>query len=558
LFIVQGAGGQHAEGAVQRVGDAAGRLDVAGHHRGRRARVEHAAFRHDDVQRLQAAGVERDGVVDQRAEDVEHRRGGDGTRGVEVAVELRAGAGEVDHRAAGRGIHAHRHLHLRAVVQRQRERAVLQLRDGAAHAFLGVVLHVAHVGGHGGVAVLGHQRLQFAHALLVGGDLRAQVGQVLLRVARGVRAGLQPREQLGLAERALPHQRQVVEQHALFADVARERRHRAGRDAADVGMVAAAADIERRARMAVEEHRRDDGDIGQVRAAVVRVVEHEGVAGAGLGMALDDAADRVAHRAQVHRHVRRIGDQRAVGIEQRARKIEPLLDVDRVRGVLQHQPHLLGDGHEAVVEDFEHHRVDGGADGFALRARLHAGEQQVAAGGAVGAPAGFDQGGGVGFGDERRAVDHGVGGEVLAAVQGGVAPAGGLIVGVAIHLDAAGCRSGFSRDGLVAGHGSRLKPLLQGGQPARCRARSRQNPASNNCRAPLRSLTSQNCRPSGLTSTTSPVCRPATTRRPSALPGNPASPASACSGTASRSSCASRSRCTIGASSGLAASPAER
>ena len=65
----------------------------------------------------------------------------------------------------------------------------------------------------------------------------------------------------------------------------------------------------------------------------------------------------LAHRAQVHRHVRRVGDQVAVGVEQRAGEIEPLLDVDRVRGVGERHAHLLGDRHEQVVEHLEQHRV---------------------------------------------------------------------------------------------------------------------------------------------------------------------------------------------------------
>jgi hypothetical protein len=48
--------------------------------------------------------------------------------------------------------------------------------------------------------------------------------------------------------------------------------------------------------------------------------------------------DALAHRAQVHRHVRRVGDQVAVGVEERAAEVQPLLDVDRVGGVLQRSP----------------------------------------------------------------------------------------------------------------------------------------------------------------------------------------------------------------------------
>ena len=49
-------------------------------------------------------------------------------------------------------------------------------------------------------------------------------------------------------------------------------------------------------------------------------------------------------------------------VEDGAGEIEPLLDVDRIGGVLQRHAHLLGDRHEEVVEDFQHHRVGLGAD----------------------------------------------------------------------------------------------------------------------------------------------------------------------------------------------------
>ena len=76
--------------------------------------------------------------------------------------------------------------------------------------------------------------------------------------------------------------------------------------------------------------------------------------------------------------MRRVGDQVALGVEKRTRKIEPFFDVDRVRRVLQLQAHLLGDVHEQVIEHLQHHRVGTGAQGQALGARLVAFEQQVA------------------------------------------------------------------------------------------------------------------------------------------------------------------------------------
>ncbi|MNV55173.1 hypothetical protein D3C71_1473980 [compost metagenome] len=59
----------------------------------------------------------------------------------------------------------------------------------------------------------------------------------------------------------------------------------------------------------------------------------------------------------MHRHMRSIGNQRAVFVEHRAGKIEPLLDVYRGRRVLQCHAHLLGNRHEQVVEHFEQHRI---------------------------------------------------------------------------------------------------------------------------------------------------------------------------------------------------------
>ena len=108
------------------------------------------------------------------------------------------------------------------------------------------------------------------------------------------------------------------------------------------------------------EDRNDHRDVGQVRAAAIGIVEHIGVAApdaapvARSAARLDDRADALAHRAEVHRDVRRIGDQRALRVEDRAGEIEPLLDVHGRRGGLQRDAHLLGDGHEQVVEDLEH------------------------------------------------------------------------------------------------------------------------------------------------------------------------------------------------------------
>ena len=444
------AGGHHAERAVERVGDAGRGLDIAGDDRCRRLRVEHRARRDDDFQRLQATGVERDVVIDQGAEHIQHGGHADRRRRIEVVRELRRAGAEIDLGAALRGVDADRDADLRAVVERQRERAVAQRRDDAAHRFLGVVLHMAHVGLHGGQTELLDHAAQLLHAFLVRGDLRFQVGDVLRRVARRVGAAREQRQDLGFAQHTGVDELEVVDLHAFLVDARRKRRHRPRRDPADVGVVAARADVEggrygrcgrcgRGGRLmrgvsaavggagGLQVHRSDHRHVRQVGAAVVRVVQRVDIARAHrASVARHDGLDRLAHRAQMNRHVRRVGDQVAGGVEQRAREVEPLLDVHRVRGGLQLQPHLLGDVHEQVVEDFEADRVDDGAGSERRTERdqgLDAVEHEVVQGRHAGLPAGLDDGRRVALGNDRRAVDAVAGAGVLAPHQRRVPPA---------------------------------------------------------------------------------------------------------------------------------------
>ena len=60
----------------------------------------------------------------------------------------------------------------------------------------------------------------------------------------------------------------------------------------------------------------------------------------------------------MHGHVRRVGDEAAFGIENRAGEIEPLLDVHGGGRVLQRRAHFFGDRHEEIGEDFEEHGID--------------------------------------------------------------------------------------------------------------------------------------------------------------------------------------------------------
>ena len=79
-----------------------------------------------------------------------------------------------------------------------------------------------------------------------------------------------------------------------------------------------------------EEHGHDHRDIRQVRAAGVRRVQRKDIARLHVAAAPPhDFLHGLAHRAQVHRHVRRVGDELSLRVEQRAGEIEALLDVHR-------------------------------------------------------------------------------------------------------------------------------------------------------------------------------------------------------------------------------------
>ena len=214
---------------------------------------------------------------------------------------------------------------------------------------------------------------ELVHAALVRRDLGAQVGDVLRRVAGRVGVVGQRLHQRVLAEPSALDEAQVVDQHAFFFHGRRPRRHRARRRPADVGMMPARRDPEQDCLALEIEHRRAHGDVGQVRAAVVGRVQREHVARVNVaGVEANDRLDRAVHRAEMHRHMRRVGDQPPVAIEDRAGEVEPLLDVHRIGGVLQRHAHLLGDRHEEVVEDLQHHRVGLRAERGALRQRHRA------------------------------------------------------------------------------------------------------------------------------------------------------------------------------------------
>ncbi len=239
--------------------------------------------------------------------------------------------------------------------------------------------------------------------------MRLEVGEVLRRVARGIAAAREQRHGFRLAQAPRLDQQEIVDQHALFLDAGAVGRHRARRGAADIGLVAARGDIEpHRPRAVLGEDRHDHRHVGKMRAAVIGRVQHIDVARlhaapvGALRARADHRAHAFAHRAQMNRQMRRVGDKRSGAVEQRAGKIQPLLDIHRIGGVLQRHAHLLGDRHEEIVEHFQHHRIDAGADRRAGTPRLRALQHEIAPPVDPRAPSGLDERGRRRLDDDRR------------------------------------------------------------------------------------------------------------------------------------------------------------
>ncbi len=84
-----------------------------------------------------------------------------------------------------------------------------------------------------------------------------------------------------------------------------------------------------------------------MRAAMIGIVQHECIARLeAWSVPRNHGAHRVAHAAEMDGNMRRIGDQPAVSIEERAGEIHALFDIDRMGGVGQHRSHLLCHRHE--------------------------------------------------------------------------------------------------------------------------------------------------------------------------------------------------------------------
>mmetsp|Transcript_8468 Transcript_8468/g.28070 ORF Transcript_8468/g.28070 Transcript_8468/m.28070 type:complete len:302 (+) Transcript_8468:937-1842(+) len=229
-----------------------------------------------------------------------------------------------------------------------------------AHRHLGVVLDVLHVRPDDREGVLVDELVDERDAALVGRHLRLEVGEVVLNLARPDAAALGLLEQLPdplLLEFTRLDELERLDGGAFLRHQPREGRHGAGRDAADIGVVPARR--HEKHNLAVAKDGRHHRNVGQVRAARLRVVAHQDVTLLEvLPPIVELPLHGARHGAEVHWHMRSVRDETALRSEKRARKVEPLFDVGAHAGALEGAAHLLRDAHEAVVEDAELHGVD--------------------------------------------------------------------------------------------------------------------------------------------------------------------------------------------------------
>ena len=205
--------------------------------------------------------------------------------------------------------------------------AVLELGEPGAGAPFRVVERLLHAGPHDVEAEALHECLDTSRAGAVGRELRAQVRLPLARVPHARR---QLPQQLVVEARGRDH-------HALVRERARVGGHAAGLSRSDVGVMGTAGGEARE--LAGAEDRRDHRDVGEVRPAPIGVVEDPRAA--GLLVLVHDRLHRRGHRPEVHGDVLGLHHHPPALVEQRGRRVAPLLDVRRVRRAHEHGAHLL-------------------------------------------------------------------------------------------------------------------------------------------------------------------------------------------------------------------------
>ena len=187
---------------------------------------------------------------------------------------------------------------------------------------------------------------------MAGRELGAQVAEELDRQADVL---LEERHD-GLVDLAGLVELHRRDAQTLGVDLRRVRGVRPGDAAADVDVVTDRAGEGQPFALMIE--RLDDEDVGQVHAAVERIVHDEDVAGDHVVLEMaHDRFHRGRHRTQVSRQGQPLRRELAVGIGKAGRVVHVVLEHARIGRPEHGERHLVGDREDGVLEQFQRNRI---------------------------------------------------------------------------------------------------------------------------------------------------------------------------------------------------------
>jgi hypothetical protein len=243
-----------------------------------------------------------------------------------------------------------------SVVVEQRDSAVgavLPLLDDATHLALGRIQDPIHRCDHGVAAGLVDEVVQAP----LGEAHRADLGrEIALEVPGVAHVGLEHAQHV-LAQLSPVVQAQGRHPDPLVPDLGRGRVVAPVGRAADVGVVRPVHGPEQE--ITIHEDGHESGQIRQVAAAVVRVVQEEDVT------LMHVVPERLAHRKHaggqrphVHRDVLGLGDELSVRPADRGREVPARVQDLGERGAQHRLPHLLDNPDQTVLHHRHRNRVD--------------------------------------------------------------------------------------------------------------------------------------------------------------------------------------------------------
>jgi hypothetical protein len=344
------------QGAEQDVDDPLGRFDVSAGAGRRELGVDDGPPGRDDLEWPHQPRVEGDVLLDERPEDVEDGRTGDGEVGVDASLGLGRGGAEVDRGpvAPDRDPDADPDGPVRdtVVVEVVGER-VDAGGDGPqrlTEELFRVILDEPGVEADLGLAEAGHGLLETEPPDLVSRDLGQKVAPALVG---GPDVGQEQVED-ALVQPATGIEFQRRDDQAFLEKLGGQG-HGSRGHAADVGVVGPVGHEE--AEPAAQEDGRYAGDVRKVGATAVRVVQ-DGQVARLEGHDPERGLDREGHGPEVDGDVRALGQGLAPAIEKGAGEVLSFLDVGGEGRPAQDGGHLLGDGDEDVLEQLDLDGVD--------------------------------------------------------------------------------------------------------------------------------------------------------------------------------------------------------